>query len=104
MTTGGAAGLILTLEKPKAGFIELHTAQRDISCRLRTLGAAPRTWACGGLRKQIQVYRLPAESREVTMRVPLDLAKLGPGDNPIYVRITQEDGHMAWSSPMYVVR
>jgi hypothetical protein len=25
------------------------------------------------------------------------------GDNPLYVRLTQEDGHQAWSSPIYVV-
>ena len=24
-------------------------------------------------------------------------------DLPIYVRITQEDGHQAWSSPIYLV-
>jgi hypothetical protein len=24
------------------------------------------------------------------------------GDNPLYVCVTQEDGHLAWSSPLYV--
>jgi len=33
----------------------------------------------------------------------LPLAELGAGDNPIYVKLVQEDGHMAWSSPIYVV-
>jgi hypothetical protein len=29
---------------------------------------------------------------------------LRPGvDNPLYVRLTQEDGHQAWSSPIYVI-
>jgi hypothetical protein len=23
---------------------------------------------------------------------------------PIYVRVTQEDGHQAWSSPVYLIR
>jgi hypothetical protein len=26
------------------------------------------------------------------------------GDNPLYVRITQEDGHLVWSSPIYLYR
>ena len=25
------------------------------------------------------------------------------GDNPLYVCVVQEDGHMAWSSPIYAV-
>jgi hypothetical protein len=24
-------------------------------------------------------------------------------DNPLYVRLTQEDGHQAWSSPIYLI-
>jgi hypothetical protein len=29
---------------------------------------------------------------------------LAPGrDNPLYVRVTQEDGHQAWSSPIYFI-
>jgi hypothetical protein len=26
------------------------------------------------------------------------------GDNPIFVRLTQEDGTLAWTSPIYVYR
>ena len=29
--------------------------------------------------------------------------QLGNGDNPIYICVVQEDGHMAWSSPIYLV-
>ncbi|HUT19133.1 MAG TPA: hypothetical protein VM366_08230 [Anaerolineae bacterium] len=41
------------------------------------------------------------EAREARFSLPL--TALGPGDNPIYVKLAQEDGHMAWSSPIYVV-
>jgi hypothetical protein len=34
----------------------------------------------------------------------LDLETLHKRDNPIYIRVTQEDGHMAWTSPVYLVR
>jgi len=30
------------------------------------------------------------------------LENLKPGDNPIYMHVIQEDGHMAWTSPVYV--
>jgi hypothetical protein len=30
-------------------------------------------------------------------------AKRAAGDLPVYVRVTQEDGHQAWSSPIYLI-
>jgi len=59
-------------------------------------------WECGGLRKRIEVYRLPNRkpSREFSFALPL--TELHEGDNPIYIRMTQEDGHMAWTSPIYL--
>ena len=26
------------------------------------------------------------------------------GDNAVFVKVTQEDGHVAWTSPIYVYR
>jgi len=26
------------------------------------------------------------------------------GDNPVYIRITQEDGTLTWTSPVYIYR
>ena len=47
--------------------------------------------------------RLPDElttcSLDATVRVPLRSDR----DKPIYVRVVQEDGHIAWSSPIYAV-
>ena len=37
-------------------------------------------------------------------QLTLPLATLRAGDTPIYIRLAQEDGHMAWTSPLYVVR
>ena len=35
------------------------------------------------------------------MRAPFEHA--GAGDLPVYVRVTQADGHQAWSSPIYLI-
>jgi hypothetical protein len=26
------------------------------------------------------------------------------GDVPVFIRVTQEDGHQAWSSPIYLIK
>jgi hypothetical protein len=100
-TTGGLTGAILTLAEPYAGSLYIETAQGNAECALSLLGHAPLTWEYGGLGKQIAVSCLAAHpTREVHFDLPL--TGLHPGDNPIYVKVVQEDGHMAWSSPIYV--
>lgn len=103
VTTGGTAGLILELETPSAGVLELETLQGRLTCPIQSLSLEPLTVACGGLGKQIAVYRLPAGECPREFSFDLSLGHLHEGDNPIYVRVTQEDGHMAWTSPVYLV-
>ncbi len=102
ITTGGTTGVILALEKPRAGSIEIETLERRVECELDSVGLEPTVWECGGLRKRIEVYRLPdrPQAREFSFTLPL--TALHKGDNPIYACMTQEDGHMAWTSPIYL--
>jgi hypothetical protein len=103
ITTGGLSGVILTLSEPGAGTLHIRTEQGQVECPVSALGLEPRTWSYGGLRKELSIHRLPARpTREIDWTLPL--ADLHPGDNPIYVKLVQEDGHMAWTSPIYVVR
>jgi len=104
VTTGGEAGVILTLEQPDAGVLEMRTRQRNLRCSLRAIGSEPRVWECGGLGKRIAIYRLPRRPGPGEYAWTLPLVHLGPGENAVYVRVDQEDGHSAWSSPIYVWR
>ena len=101
VTTGGSAGVIFDLERPYAGALRIDTVQRRATCAVRSIGLAPRTWKAGGLDKQIRVYRLPDPPRPTEYDLSLPLTDLVAGDNPIYVCVGQEDGHRAWSSPIY---
>ncbi len=104
ITTGGVTGAIIELEKPAAGTLEINTLQKNCKCNVKSIGLSPKTCKAGGLNKQIQIYRLPAKTKaSAQFEFTVPLSKLQPGDNPIYIRLTQEDGHMAWSSPIYLV-
>jgi len=98
--------LILELTRPEAGQIRVDTRQTGIEAGLEGLGIEGRTWPLGGLDKRISLYRLPAgggqDHCEFTCRLPAGDCR--QGDNPIFVKVVQEDGHMAWSSPIYVVK
>jgi len=58
----------------------------------------------GGIVRRIRVFRFldenPHRRVHLTRRIPLKWS----GDNAVYVCLTQEDGHLAWSSPIYVFR
>ncbi|MEL6748197.1 MAG: hypothetical protein AAFO79_10350, partial [Pseudomonadota bacterium] len=56
------------------------------------------------LDRRLSLYRLPDvltnQQLTHTMTVPLR----ADGDTRLYVRVTHEDGHRAWSSPIYLFR
>jgi len=57
----------------------------------------------GGLGRQISVYRLPEQDWSRRVTVDHSVTFQGGADLPVYVRVTQSDGHQAWSSPIYLI-
>jgi hypothetical protein len=103
VTTGGASGVILTLAHRTLGTLRVETAQGDACLSLADLGLASRKWRLGGIGKAIEVVRLPAEPCPVECAFNLPRISVTRGDNPLYLKVVQEDGHVAWTSPVYVV-
>jgi hypothetical protein len=104
ITTGGVTGVILSLEGSKAGLLNIDTFQKNVELEIASVALEPKVFDCGGLQKEIEIYRLPDRQQSCEFSFTLPLDKLHEGDNPIYVRMTQEDGHMAWTSPIYLAR
>jgi len=104
VTTGGITGVILTLEDADSGWIEINTIQKQLMCEISSIDVEPETWHCGGLDKAIKIYRLPEPVGSKDIAISIPITELHPGDNPIYIRMVQEDGHMAWSSPIYLIK
>lgn len=103
-TTGGHAGMLLTLEKPARGHLYLRTRQKRFRHDLGKRSGKPRIWKCGGVRKQVELRPLPDEPASDTLELDLPVRGLVAGDNPLFVKVYQEDGHIAWSSPIYLVK
>jgi len=105
VTTGGLAGVILELAKA-SGELRVDTVQKSFSVPVDGLGVRGRSYDLGGVGKRISTYRLPPSNgpRDLSFEFTPAWSDLRRGDNPLYVRVVQEDGHMAWSSPIYLVR
>jgi len=106
MTTGGVAGVIFELEHPQRGRVAVHTPQAQLECGVDELDGTGIEVQAGGLGKRLAVRRLPPAHgpRTLDFTFTPDWSRLRGGDNPLYVRVVQEDGHMAWSSPITLVK
>lgn len=103
VATGGVAGMILELDKIDSGMIFIETAQGKCKCLVKNIGLNAKVKNYGGLSKQLRIYRLPAkEQAPKSFEFEKPLKHLRKGDNPIYICMSQEDGHMVWTSPIYV--
>ena len=102
-TTGGIAGVIITLADERAGTLSFVSKQVEFSVDLASVEATPQTFLAGGIGKRVSVSRLPDKNRHLDMSIKREVRLRPRLDNPYYVRVVQEDGHMAWTSPIYFV-
>ena len=75
----------------------------DLLHRLE-VGLEDRVFEAGGLDLQLKLFRLPNENttRKISTSAAVPLHR--GADNPIWIRVTTEDGYQAWSSPIYLAR
>lgn len=102
VTTGNISGVDVVLEKADAGKLVVDTNLGTITLDLATLGGAPVTQDAGGLERKLWVERLPEDGCPRAFRASCSIEP-GAAESAIYVRVTQEDGNQAWSSPIYLL-
>ncbi len=103
-TPGSFAGFDAWLAEAASGTLSLHTPLLDREIPVQEIGFEPTTFDCGGLDRKVTVQRMPDEASTREMRLERRIKLRQSGDNPLYVCVTQEDGHQAWSSPIYLYR
>jgi hypothetical protein len=104
MTTGNAAGVDLLLEHPDRGDIDFASKPANFSAAVDRIGAEPVVHLAGGLARKVRVQRLPEQMSKFCCSVSRSLVFDGNRDMPVWVCVVQEDGHRAWSSPIYFIR
>ncbi|TCT07901.1 DUF3604 domain-containing protein [Aquabacter spiritensis] len=102
VTTGNFAGVELTLGDPEAGMLRVETPNGTLACAIADLGAAPLEVPCGKLERRLSAYRLPDTTPCAPLTLVRDIA-VGEEERRILVAVTLEDGHRAWSSPIYLL-
>lgn len=105
VTTGNRSGMDLTLSNALAGELNLSCELGELKLRLADLGPETVPDLTGeGLGRRISVQRRPRalSRRRVEGTFTVDLT---PGtERRLYLRVTQDNGHVAWTSPAYIER
>jgi len=103
VTTGNLAGIDLWLDKARTGVLRITTDVVSGDVELGKLADDTVAFDGGGLGRALAVYRLPESDWSRRLTLAHDVAFAGGADLPVYVRVTQADGHQAWSSPIYLI-
>ncbi len=105
LTTGNFGGFEVLLDGGEEGRLELATPLVQLDLPLAEIGLEDRVLAVDGpLPRLLRVYRLPAINTARRLQATRRVALRPTGDNPLFLRLTQEDGTRAWTSPIYVFR
>jgi hypothetical protein len=104
LTTGGFGGFDACLVDARNGTLRIDTALVKCEIAVAEIGLDDLVFEAGGIGRRIRVFRLPDENLYHNLRLSRRILLKASGDNALYVCLTQEDGHLAWSSPIYVFR
>jgi hypothetical protein len=104
VTTGNFGGIDLWLKDATAGRIRFETQHCRGVRNIDTLCDREHIFSAGGLERAVKLYRLPDTMTQTSVRLRRTIRLRESGDTRLLVRVTQEDGHRAWSSPIYLFR
>ncbi len=104
LTTGGFGGFDAWLADAGAGTLTIDTALVKTTIAIDDIGYDDLVFDAGGIGRRIRVFRMPDDNAASVARMERRIALRNDRDNALYVCLTQEDGHLAWSSPIYLFR
>ena len=103
LTTGGFGGFDALLDDPEAGTLRIHTDLVQQEITVADIGRDELIFENGGIERRIRVFRLPDSNPHDAVTLRREISLRQDQDNALYVRVTHEDGHFSWSSPIYLI-
>lgn len=102
-TTGDVDGVDLLLDDPFSGKIRFDSLIGTCESEIAELVAKPKVFDFGGLNLQASFMRYPEilNQKELTLHHTIEAG--ADKIEPYYIKAIQEDGHMAWASPIFIL-
>ena len=103
VTTGGSSGIDSWVTQDSLeGELIIKSNFEDIKINLSEINHKPKNYKFGGMDIRMSIQTLPEklEKKDISKNFYIKLKNLQ--DYRFYVKAIQEDGHQAWSSPIYI--
>ncbi|PIX62060.1 hypothetical protein COV03_04205 [Candidatus Uhrbacteria bacterium CG10_big_fil_rev_8_21_14_0_10_41_26] len=102
-TTGGCQGIIARLRND-VGSLKVAFNDREFVLDVEDITQELKTYDFGALDMKLEIYETLKSSDSCQGEYEVLLDEISGVETPYFVKIIQRDGHMAWSSPIYVSR
>jgi hypothetical protein len=105
LTTGNIGGFDAWVEDPYGGTLKIETPLVSCGIPLEEIGFEDEVFDKSGvLPRYLKIFRMPSKNQHRRFEFRTKINLKNKGDNPIFIRLTQEDGTLAWTSPIYIYR
>ena len=104
VTTGNFQGVDLWLDDPARGSLSFRSEQVSFVLPIKEIGMNDMVFDAGGLSKRVRIFRLPGQIEGQNCRFERQVHIKPEGDTRIYIKVILEDGHVGWSSPIYLFK
>jgi len=104
VTTGGNHAVDIWLDDFDQASVGFESAQARFDLDLSSLSGCEHVVECGGLGKRVRLLRLPSQGLPSTLDFCQQIMIPQAAEARLYAKIVFEDGHMAWTSPIYIRR
>lgn len=102
-TVGDRDGIELRLDQARSGRLNFKTSIGTFSVELAELDDEPCVFSYGGIGLKAGIYRYPEELSTESLRLEHTVTPT-QDTQPYLIKVRQADGHMAWSSPVFIKR
>lgn len=102
VTSGNFGGVDVTLDRIEEATLAITTNRVSGKVELGDMSVDDVIFDAGGLDRHIRIRRLPDEMSAFGFEVDVPIAIVPDRDNPIWLRVATLDGHLAWTSPIYL--
>ena len=82
--------------------MKINTNLKNIKVNLKDIIKKEQTFELGGMDIKLNIKCLPDKLNNSNLCIKKKIILRKEQESRIYVKVTQEDGHQAWSSPLYI--
>ncbi len=103
VTTGGNSGIDFWIAKDTfKNNLTIENNFKNININISSIDYKPRVYKFGGMDIRMHVQKLPKKLRQTSFEKEFNINLNKSNDHRFYIKVIQEDGHQAWSSPIYI--